>query len=83
MQILGSDRFKKEYEQVKKFIDETKNETVKTELKSLLGELVFNIKKLDSMHRDIVNIRRLPDDSQDLRNKIIEIRKKINKKINL
>lgn len=77
MQISQSETFKKEYKQITDFINQTDSEKKKTEVQSLLKELVGYVKKMDTMHLDLVNIGKLSDDSGDLRNKIVETRKKI------
>ena len=77
MQIFQSETFKKEYKQITDFISHTDNEDKKNEVKNLLKELVSYVKKVDSMHLDLVNIGKLSDDSNDLRTRIVETRKKI------
>lgn len=81
MRILNSPNFVKEHDKIKKFIDSTSNENLKKQMKDLLNELIFKVKKLDQLHGDIVNIGKLSDKSQELRSNILEIRKKINKKL--
>lgn len=77
MQISQTETFKKEYKKIMEFIDRSDNEKKKIEVKNMLRELVNLVKKMDSMHMDIVSVGKLPDDSSDLRTRIIETRKKI------
>lgn len=82
MQIFQSETFKKEYKKIVEYIDNVDDEKKKLEIKSLLTELVNCIKKIDTMHYDLVSIGKLSDDASGLRNKIVETRKKIFKIIN-
>lgn len=77
MQILTSDRFKKDYEQIKKFIRESSDEKSKMQVNSLLNELVGHVKKMDSYHLDLASIGKLADDTNQVRDKIRDVRKKI------
>ena len=77
MQIFKSDRFKKEYDAIIGYINECTNDQTKKDLNRLLGELVHNVKKIDQMHQDLTLINRLGEGNSEIRDKIIETRKKI------
>ena len=77
MQILNSPRFKEEYQKISDFIEKTEDQTKKIETKRLLKELVSHVKKIDIDHSDIIVSGKLPSDTSDSRQKILEIRKKI------
>jgi two-component sensor histidine kinase len=77
MQIFQSETFKNEYRKITDFINQSADEDRKNEVKNLLRELVNCVKKMDSMHADLVSIGKLSDDSNDLRARIVETRKKI------
>lgn len=77
MQIFKSERFTKEYEMISKHISECTNETTKKELNRLSNELVFSVKKIDQMHQDLTITNRLGENNTELRDKILETRKKI------
>lgn len=77
MQISQTETFKREYKKIMEFIDQTDNESKKNEVRGLLKELVNLVKKIDTMHLDIVSVGKLPDDSSEFRDRIIETRKKI------
>lgn len=77
MQIYRSDRFTKEYDSVVRYISECSDDQTKKELNRLLTELVQNVKKMDQLHQDLHLVNRLADNSNEIRNKIIETRKKI------
>ena len=77
MQILNSPRFKEEYQKISDFIEKTEDQTKKIETKRLLQELVSHVKKIDIDHSDIIVSGKLPSDTSDSRQKILEIRKKI------
>ena len=77
MQIFQSETFKNEYRKITDFINQSADEDRKNEVKNLLRELVNCVKKMDSMHADLISIGKLSDDSNDLRARIVETRKKI------
>ena len=77
MQIFKSDRFKKEYDAIIGYINVCANDQTKKDLNRLLGELVHNVKKIDQMHQDLTLINRLGEGNSEIRDKIIERRKKI------
>ena len=77
MQIFQSETFKNEYRKITDFINQSADEDRKNEVKNLLRELVNCVKKMDSMHADLVSIGKLSDDSNELRARIVETRKKI------
>lgn len=77
MQISQSETFKKEYKKISDFIKNANNEKNKNEVKKLLNDLTLHVKKMDSMHYDLVSVGKLSNDADDIRNKISDIRKKI------
>ena len=77
MQIFQSETFKNEYRKITDFINQSADEDRKNEVKNLLRELVNCVKKMDSMHADLISIGKISDDSNDLRARIVETRKKI------
>lgn len=82
MQIFRSERFRKEYDSIVSYINECPNDLTKKDLNRLLGELVHNVKKIDQMHQDLTLINRLGEGNNEIRDKIVETRKKIFKIIN-
>ena len=77
MQIFQSETFKNEYRKITDFINQSADEDRKNEVKNLLRELVNCVKKMDSMHGYLISICKLSEDSNDLRARIVETRKKI------
>jgi two-component sensor histidine kinase len=77
MQIFQSETFKNEYKKITDFINQSADENRKNEVKNLLKELVNCVKKMDSMHADLISIGKISDDSTDLRARIVDTRKKI------
>lgn len=77
MQILNSPKFKAEHQQILEFIDKTEDVDKKTELKKLFQQLLMYVKKIDQSHADLIISRRLSDDLNEPKEKILEIRKKI------
>ena len=77
MQISQNEVFKKEYKQITEFLDRCDNETKKSEVQRLLKELVTCVKKIDSIHIDMFSSGKTLDNPDDIRHKLLEIRKKI------
>lgn len=77
MQISSSKAFKEDHKKISKFLSETENETLKNQVKGLFNELTVYVKKMDGMHSDLITIGKLADNSNDIRGKIFETRKKI------
>ena len=72
--LLKSERFQKEYKEFSDKINTIENEDLKNQLSGLLGNLVNEVKKLDSQHVDIMSSVTRPDVS-DAKMTILELRK--------
>lgn len=77
MLISESEIYKKEIEKIQKFLRETNNETVKSQVSTLFNSLVLSVKKIDIAHRDLVSAGRLASDINETRDELSVIRKKI------
>lgn len=79
--IEKSDRFQKEYKAFKEQIDEISAPQLKQDLSNLLEDLVAEVRKVD-LAASSSNIKfALTNNIPDAKNKIAEIRKRINKKL--
>lgn len=77
MQISKNETFKKEYKQITEFLNQCDNEAKKKEVTNLLKELVRSVEKIDRIHLDMFSTGKALDDPADVRNKMLELRRKI------
>lgn len=77
MQILNSENFKKDYKTIQNFIEQSSDDQVKNQVKSLLSELITHVRNIDNIHNDLALVSRLSDKTQESRNRIADLRKKI------
>jgi hypothetical protein len=78
--LFKSERFQKEYKEFSNKIDTIENEDLKNQLYGLLGNLVNEVKKLDSQHLDITSSVARPDVG-DAKTTISELRKTITRRL--
>ena len=78
--LLKSERFQKEYKEFSDKINTVENEDLKNQLSGLLGNLVNEVKKLDSQHVDIMSSVTRPDVG-DIKTAILELRKTISRRL--
>lgn len=81
MQLEKSERFKNEYNSFKEKIDAVQNEAVKTELNSLLNQLVAEVKAIDRQHYELSTSFKVSNNMADHKTNLLEIRKKIASKL--
>ena len=74
-----SERFQKEYKMFKEKIEQIDHIPVRKNLTELLGKLVMEVRSLDSQHNSVFERKYQPSMTDDSRNKIAELRKKISK----
>jgi CCR4-NOT transcriptional regulation complex NOT5 subunit len=72
--LLKSERFQKEYKEFFDKINTIEDKDLKNQLSRLLGDLVNEVKKLDSRHLDISSSVARPDVG-DAKMTILELRK--------
>jgi hypothetical protein len=75
--LQKSSRFQEDYERYSTAIDSMPDGAVKQESQQLLNKLVAEIKKLDSMHMEMIYSRQLPTMGNDMKQDITEVRKKL------
>ena len=81
MSLQNNERFQKEIQTYKDFLEKITDETEKKELQKLLNDLIMNVKRMDNMYLDLVYSNQLNTIGSEMREKIKEIRKKIDTKI--
>ena len=62
-------------------ISRIQDENVKKELSSKLTELLREVRNLDSQHREIFDKKTIPSTVPDLRSKLLEIRRYLDKRL--
>ncbi len=76
-EIHKSDRFKKEYDRYRSAILLLPEGDFKSKMSSTLTKLVNEIKKLDSLHSEMVYTRQLPSMGNEIKLSISEMRKEL------
>jgi predicted nuclease with TOPRIM domain len=81
MLLEKSERFTKEYRDFSDRISKIDNEKVKKELVELLNRLLAEVRSIDRQHEDIIAGIKLPSRVNDHRDSVVDIRKKIIKRL--
>ena len=79
--IYKSERFKKDVQKYDTAIKEMPDGATKDDVKRLLSDLVFEVKKMDNMYMDMVYNRQLGSVGNEFRERILNIRKQLDFKI--
>jgi uncharacterized protein YdhG (YjbR/CyaY superfamily) len=81
MQLIKNPRFVSEYKTWTTALDKIADPKRKNELQQLLNQLLQEVKAIDRQHEDLILSPKLPTATDDHRNNLREIRKKIHQKI--
>lgn len=79
MILQKTERFQKDIKEYTAAIEKLPEGHEKLEAKRLLNELVHEVKNMDNMFLDMVYAKQLPSLGSDIKNKIVEIRKSLDK----
>jgi hypothetical protein len=79
--LQQTERFQTDVKRYRAHIDKMINEQDKIEATRLLNDLIFAVKNMDNMYVEMVYAKQLPTQGNEMRNKIVEIRKKLDNKI--
>lgn len=79
--LQQTERFQTDVRQYRESIDKLINEQDKLEAARLLNDLIFAVKNMDNMYVEMVYAKQLSAQGNEMRTKIVEIRKKLDKKI--
>lgn len=82
-EIYKSNRFKEDVKKYDTAIREMADSPVKEEAKKLLADLVFEVKKMDNMYMDMIYNNQLGSLGNEFRERILNIRKKLDTKIKI
>jgi hypothetical protein len=75
--LQQTERFQTDVKRYRENIDKLINEQDKLEATRLLNDLIFAVKNMDNMYVEMVYAKQLPAQGNEMRNKIVEIRKKL------
>ena len=81
--LQKSDRFQQDVKQYQEVISKLSDSNLKSESTKLLNELISEVKKMDSMYLDMVYSHQLNSLGNELRDKVVSIRKKLNTKLGI
>ena len=81
MILQNTERFQTEVKHYNEAINQMPEGQPRLEAKRLLNDLIHEVKNMDHMYMDMVYARQLPTMGNDMRSKIVDIRKKLDSKI--
>jgi hypothetical protein len=79
--LQQTERFQTDVKRYRENIDKMVNEQDKFEATRLLNDLIFAVKNMDNMYVEMVYANQLPTQGNEMRNKIVSIRKQLDNKI--
>ncbi len=79
--LQNTERFKNDLARYTEAIDKISNEQEKIAAKKLLNDLIYEVKNMDNMYVDMVYAKQLPTMGNEMREKIIILRKQLDNKI--
>ena len=79
--LIKSTIFQEDCEKYRTAIDSMPDGPAKQESQQLLNNLISEIKKLDSMHMEMIYARQMPSMGSDMRQDILVLRKKLDSKL--
>lgn len=79
--VFNSERFQNDLKKYNSVLEKITNEEEKKELQKLINDLILNVKRMDNMYLDMVYSNQLTSIGTEMREKIIDIRKKLESKI--
>jgi hypothetical protein len=80
--LQQTERFQTDVKRYREQIDKMVNEQDKLEATRLLNDLIFEVKHMDNMYVEMVYSKQLPTQGNEIRDKIVSIRRKLDNKIN-
>ncbi len=79
--LQQTERFQNDIKQYNEAIEKMADGQDKIDSKKLLNDLIYEVKNMDNMYLDMVYAKQLPSTGNDMREKIISIRKQLDNKI--
>jgi molecular chaperone GrpE (heat shock protein) len=81
--LQQTERFQSDVDRYRKSIDKISNEQEKLAATRLLNDLIYEVKNMDNMYVDMVYAKQLPTMGNEMRDKIVSIRKQLENTLNL
>ena len=81
LELIKSQKFQEDYNRYQSVILKMPDGNLKKEVTQLLNELVFEIKKLDQRHMEMINSRQMASVGTEIKQDITIIRKQLELKI--
>ena len=81
IELIKSQKFQEDYNRYQSVILKMPDGNLKKEVTQLLNELVFEIKKLDQRHMEMINSRQMASVGTEIKQDITTIRKQLELKI--
>lgn len=79
--LQKSSRFQQDHERYLAKIEQIPESEFKLEVKELLNKLVAEVRKLDTMHMEMIYTKQMPSMGADLKQDILTLRKKLDSKL--
>ena len=79
--IFSSEKFQSDLQRYKSALEKITDEDEKKEAQKLLNDLIMNVKRMDNMYLDMIYSGQLTSIGAEMRQKIIDIRKKLDSKL--
>jgi molecular chaperone GrpE (heat shock protein) len=79
--LQQTERFQTDVRRYRENIDKLINDQDKFEATRLLNDLIFAVKNMDNMYVEMVYAKQLPTQGNEMRDKIVSIRKQLDNKI--
>ncbi len=79
--IQNNPRFVNDVERYNKAIEQMEEGQARDEVKKLLTELILTVKEMDNRFVDMIYSKQLPSIGNEMRDKITDLRKKLNDRI--
>jgi hypothetical protein len=81
--LQQADRFQTDVKKYNEAIESMVEGPEKLEAKRLLNDLIHEVKNMDNMYVDMVYANQLPTMGNEMRDKIVSLRKQLSKKLKL
>jgi hypothetical protein len=79
--IQNTERFKNDIARYEAAVNKLSNEQEKIAAKKLINDLIYEVSNMDNMHVDMIYARQLPSMGNEMRDKILSIRKQLDSKL--
>lgn len=81
MLLEDNERFQKDIKRYNDAIEKINDPKTKLETKRLLNDLIYEVKKMDNMYMDMIYSRQISTIGNEMRDRIVSIRKKLEEKV--